>query len=224
MFNAQLGNLLQQRLRLLRILINPRLALLEQLRSTALRHVTEQRPRSATEANERHAAIQLRPRHGDGLVHIVQLLGHIAMTVQNLAVLAVIRALERAREVRALLVDHLDRHAHGLGNHENVGEDDGGVDEAGEALDWLESQGRCDLGAPADLEEVLGAFGFVVLGEVAAGFRWIVSKWQSWRVNGSKRTLSHHPYWRPFNLLSCFVSMLWSQYGCVYAVTDPMPP
>lgn len=69
----------------------------------------------------------------------------------------------------ALLVDHLDRHAHGLGDDEDVGEDDGGVDQAGVALNGLEGQGRGDLGVAADFKEVTPAFGFMVLGEVAAG-------------------------------------------------------
>jgi hypothetical protein len=72
--------------------------------------------------------------------------------------------------VRTLLVDHLDGHAHSLGDDENVGEDDGSVEETGVALDGLEGDCRSDLGVTAAFEEVSVAFGFVVLGQVATGW------------------------------------------------------
>jgi hypothetical protein len=72
--------------------------------------------------------------------------------------------------VRALLVHHLNLHAHGLRDDEDVGEDNGRVQQAGEALDRLQGQRRGDLGVAAALEEVAGALGFVVFGEVAAGY------------------------------------------------------
>jgi hypothetical protein len=91
------------------------------------------------------------------------------MALHDLGVLLVLGRLERLREVRALLVHHLDDHAHGLGYHEDVGEDDGRVEQAGEALDRLQGQGGGDLRVAAALEEVALALGFVVFGEVSAG-------------------------------------------------------
>lgn len=167
--DTQLRNLLQQRLGLLRVLIDPRLDLLEQLRAAALHHVAEESPGSTGEAEQRDAAVELLARERDGLVHVVQLLGHVDVALHQLGVLPVGGGAERVGEVRTLLVDHLDCHAHRLRDHEDVGEDDGGVDQAGIALDGLESQGRGDLGVAADFKEVTPAFGFMVLGEVAAG-------------------------------------------------------
>jgi hypothetical protein len=56
-----------------------------------------------------------------------------------------------------------------LGNDEDVGEDDGGVDEAGVALDGLEGEGGGDFGGAAAGEEVVAALGLVVLRKVASG-------------------------------------------------------
>lgn len=170
MVNAKLCDLLQQRLRLLGVFVDPCLALLEQLGAAALDHITQQRPWGAAEPNQRHPALQLLPRQGDGLVDVVQLLGDVDVALQDLLVLLVVGRPERVREVRALLVHHLDYHAHGLGYHEDVGEDDGGVEEAGEALDRLEGQGGGNLRVAAALEEVTVALGLVVFGEVSASF------------------------------------------------------
>jgi hypothetical protein len=57
-----------------------------------------------------------------------------------------------------------------LWDHEYVGEDYGCVDERLEAFDRLQRYGAGELGVAADGEEVSGAFGFIVLREVAAGW------------------------------------------------------
>jgi hypothetical protein len=71
--------------------------------------------------------------------------------------------------VRPLLVDHLHGHAHGLGDDQNVGENDGGIKETAEALNRLQRQGGGDLWASAALEEIAASLGLVVFGEVSAG-------------------------------------------------------
>lgn len=172
MFNANIRNLVQQLLRLLRIAVNPLLALRKELSTSALDHVAEQRPGRAAEANQRHAPGQLLPGERDGLVHVPELGLDVHFPAHHLAVLAVAGVLERVWKVRALLLQHLDDHSHGLGDHEDVGEDDGGVEEAGVALDGLEGDCRSDLGIAADLEEVAVAFGFVVLGEITTSYRY----------------------------------------------------
>jgi hypothetical protein len=83
--------------------------------------------------------------------------------------LLVLGVLERVGEVRTLLIHHLNFHAHGLGNDQNIREDDGGVEQTGVTLDGLESQGRGDLGVPAACEEISRALGLVVLGQVSTG-------------------------------------------------------
>lgn len=158
---------------MLGVLVDPCLALYEQLRAATLDHVAQQRPRRAAEAKQRDPALEFPPRQCNGLVHVVQLLGHIDVPVHDLLVLLVVRRLERLREVRALLVHHLDHHAHGLRYHEDVGEDDGGIEKAGEAFNGLQGNRRGDFGVAAALEEVAGALGFVVFGEVTAGWEGI---------------------------------------------------
>ena len=167
--DADLGNLLEEGLGGLGILVDPRLALLVRLGAAALGHVAEQGPGGAAEADEGDAPLELLAGHGDGLVDVVELGGDVDLLLHDLFVLAVVRAAQGLREVRAELVDHLDHHAHGLRDDEDVGEDDGGVDQAGEALNGLQGQGGGDLGVAAALEEVAAGFGFVVFGQVAAG-------------------------------------------------------
>jgi nitrate reductase NapE component len=50
-----------------------------------------------------------------------------------------------------------------LGNHKDIREDDSSIDIGGEAVDWLEGKRRCDFGGAAASEEIVVAFGFVVL-------------------------------------------------------------
>ena len=168
--DADLGNLLEDLLGLLGVAVDPALRLGEELRAAALDHVAEEGPRGAAEADQRNAAGQLVPRHGDGLVDVVELARDVDLLVEDLAVLRVLGGLEGLGEVGALLVDHLDRHAHGLGDHEDVGEDDGGVDQAGESVDGLEGDLRGDLRVAAAGEEVAVALGLMVFGEVPAGW------------------------------------------------------
>lgn len=182
-FNTKLSNLLQQLLALLGILEDPGLDLLEHLGATTLNHVTEQSPGSAAEAVQRHAAIELLSGHGDGLVDVVQSLLDIDISFHDFLVLLVVRGHERVGEMGALLVDHNDLHAHGLRNDEDIGEDDGTINEAGVTINGLQSQGRGNLGRTTALEEVVGALGLVVLGQVAT-------------------SLAHDPHGRAFDLLT----------------------
>lgn len=201
--HTDISNLCQQLLRLLGVSVNPRLNLRKQLSATTLNHVAEQSPRSTTEADQRHLSLEPLARQRDGLVHIIELGGDIDVLGEDLAVLLVVGGLERAREVRALLVNHLDHHAHGLRNHEDVGEDDGRVDEAGVALDRLQCNRRGNLGVATALEEVPVALGLVILGEVTAGcpIESVHVQFNGRSVSPSL-TLSHHPHGRALNGLA----------------------
>jgi len=57
-----------------------------------------------------------------------------------------------------------------LRNDENIGEDDGGIDEAFVALDGLEGESGGDFGAAAAFEEVVLAFRLVVFWQVASSY------------------------------------------------------
>lgn len=134
------------------------------------------------------------------------------MPLHDLRVLLVVGCFEWVREVRALLVDHLDDHAHGLRNDEDVREDDSGVEKPSEALNGLQGQCRGDFRVAAAFEEIAAALGLVILGEVATGWCMggqVIS--QRSRIVGSVSTgwcrglctLAHHPDGWPLDLLAC---------------------
>ena len=193
MLHAELGNSLKQRFRLVRVSKDPCLDPDEQLAAAALDHVTKQSPRRPAEANQWHPASELSPRKSDGLVHVVQRLGHFDRAVHDFAVLRVLWRLQRIGKVGALLVHHDDLHAHGLRDDQDVGEDDGGVEKALIAVDGLQRERRRDLGRPAALEEVMIPFGLMVLREIATSCTvsaCIVGE------TAKGLTLAHHPHGR----------------------------
>lgn len=169
MIHTDVSNLGQKLLRLLGILVDPCLDLREQLSAATLDHIAEQGPRSTTESNQRHLALELLARQGDGIVYVAELSRNVDVLGKHLAILSVVGVLERVGEVRALLINHLDSHAHGLRDNKNVGEDDSGIDQACKTADGLEGDFCCNFGVTATFEEVSFTLGFVVLGEVAAG-------------------------------------------------------
>jgi hypothetical protein len=176
-FDTELGNLLEQLLALFGVLEDPSLDLLEHLGATSLDHVTEQGPGSATEAVQRHAATELLSGHCDGLVNVIQRLLDVDFSFHDFLVLLVVGGHERVGEVRSFLVDHDDLHTHGLRNDEDVGEDDGAINETFVTINRLQSQGRGNLGRTTALEEVVGAFGLVVFGQVAASLTHDPHRW-----------------------------------------------
>lgn len=164
MVHADVGNLGEELLGLLGIPVDPGLALGEELGAASLDHVAEQGPWRTAEADERHPSLELLPGEGDGIVDVAKLVGHVDVPLKYLLVLAVVGVLQGLREVRPLLVHHLHHHPHCLRDHQDVGEDDGGINQALESLDGLKGKGRCDLWVPAALEEITGPLGLVVLG------------------------------------------------------------
>lgn len=170
MFDANIRNLVQQLLRLLGVFVDPSLAVLEQLRATTFNHVAEQGPWRSAETNQRHSACQLLPCQGDTLVNVAQFLGNVNTAVHYLPILLVLWGSQRIGEVRSLAFQHFNNHAHGLGNDEDVGEDNGGVDEAGKPIDWLQGQGGSNFGIAAAFEKVTTIFDFMVFGKIASGY------------------------------------------------------
>lgn len=214
MIDTYICNLGQQPLGLLRMPVDPSLALGEQLGAAALHHVAEEGPGGAAEADERDSAGQLRPRQGNGLVDVAEPVSDVDGLLQDSPVLGVGGGLEGVGKVRALLVHHLNLHAHGLGNDEDVGEDDGGVEQAGIPFDGLQRQRRRHLGVAAALEEVAGPLGLVVLGEVAAGWQIRrsvrapppppppLSEGPGLKGSRPRLTLPHHPHRRTLDFLA----------------------
>lgn len=150
------------------VLVDPGFALLEDFSSATLDHIAKEGPGGTAEPNEGHSALQLRPSQGYGLVDVVKLLGDVNIPLHNFLILPISGTPQRVRKVRAFLVDHLDHHTHGLGDDEDVRKDDGGVDKACIAFNWLQGQGRGNFGIPAALKEVALALCLVVLGKIAA--------------------------------------------------------
>lgn len=138
MFNANLGNLLEKVLACLRMSEYPSLCFDEELAAATLYHVAEKGPRRPAEANQWNTALQLVPGHGYGLVDIIQLLGNVNFLFHDCFILAVSWRRERLGEMRSLLVNHLNSHAHSLWNDKDVRKYYGGVNEASEALNWLQ--------------------------------------------------------------------------------------
>jgi hypothetical protein len=56
-----------------------------------------------------------------------------------------------------------------LGDDEDVGEDDGCIDESGIALDGLEGECRGDFGRATTFKKVVVSFGFVIFWQISAG-------------------------------------------------------
>lgn len=61
-----------------------------------------------------------------------------------------------------LLINHFNRHPHGLGYDEDIGEDNRGVKEVSIALDGLKCEGRGDLRGTAAFEKIAVSLGFVI--------------------------------------------------------------
>jgi hypothetical protein len=186
--DAQAGNDVQQRLGLGTILVQPRLGVPERLAAPALDHVAQQRPGRAAEPDERDPALELLARQRDGLVDVVELGGHVDRLRDEASILGVGGRGERVREGRAFFRDHLDRHAHGLRDDEDVAEDDGRVDQVRVPVDRLQRERGRHLRRPAAGEEVVVAFRLVVFGEVAPGWGRFggqdgggARKWGRWR-------------------------------------------
>jgi hypothetical protein len=201
MFDTNISNLGQKLLCLFGVLVDPCLDLRKQLCASALDHITEQRPRGTTESNQRHLAIELLACQCDGIINVAELSSNIDILGENLAVLSVIGSLEWAGEVWALLVNHFDSHAHGLRNDQNIGKDDGGIDEACESADGLKGDFCCNFRVAAAFEKVSVALGFVVLGEVTASYQ--LDQFDNvCSLSQCLFTLSHNPHRRTLNGLA----------------------
>lgn len=104
----------------------------------------------------------------------------------------------------SLLVDHDNLHAHGLGYDEDVGEDDGGIDEPRVAINGLEGEIGSDFGAATAFKKVVVSLFLVVFGEIAPGCG--LSAMNSFQAPWSS-TLSHHPYWWALDFFACRMSI-----------------
>lgn len=159
-FNHDICDLLQQRLGLLGPGKDPALDLCEHLAATPLDHVSHEGPGGADEAEQRDPSVELPSGLLNRLKDVAQLLRHIHLLPE---LLAITRVPQRLGKYRPPLLNHLYRHPQRLRHDENVAEDDRRVDEWLEPLDRLQRDRARDLGRPTDLEEVACALGGIVL-------------------------------------------------------------
>ena len=122
---------------------------MERLAGAAFDHVRHERPRGATKADEGDAPGETGAREGDGVVHVLQ---PVADTV-CVQLCHVCGDVERLREDGAGV--HEDLHAEGLRDDEDVGEDDGGINQAWIMIDGLEGDLCRELWVLAELEKVV---------------------------------------------------------------------
>lgn len=141
---ADLGDLAQDGFGVLRVVVSPLLDLLPSLATPTFHHIPKQRPRSRAEPNQRHLAVQRLAGQSNRREDVLELLKDVGLAVED-ALLGVLDRFERVGEVRSYAAEHLDFHAHGLRDDEDVGEDDGGVEQARVATDGLhrELAGEC---------------------------------------------------------------------------------
>jgi hypothetical protein len=178
--DTDIGNTLQESMTLLGVLKDPLLGLGQGLASTSLNHVGLQLlykekavrdiakafcptpqlgshayhegPGGTDESNQGHTSIEGMTGHGNGVKNVLQLLVHIHSLVQ----LGHIFGQDQGfREMGALSGNHLNLHAQGLRDDQDIGKDDGGIQETIVAINGLQGHLGGQLGSAADPEKVI---------------------------------------------------------------------
>ena len=130
-------------------------------RGTALDGVGGKRERRAAETNQRHAAFELAAQDPDRLEDVRQGFARLELAKP----VDVGRGANRLLDRRSLALHEIEREAHWLERHEQVGEKDCGVDVDG--LDRLEGHLDGERGLAAQLEQGIFRPESPVLGHVA---------------------------------------------------------
>ena len=143
--------------------IQQRLHLPEVVACATLDHVAGECERAAGKADERDAPLQLAARERDGVEHVTK-----PVEVGRAQRADGVFVAQRPLELRPLALDEVQAEPHGVGNREDVGKDDRGVE--GVAPDRLQGDLARELGRLRQCEETSRlAARLVVLGQVAAG-------------------------------------------------------
>ena len=130
---------LEEGLGLLWVLEQPRFRFLERLARAALDHVGHERPGGTAEADEGDAAREAVTCEGDGVEDVLE----PRRDAVCLEILHIFGDVEGFGEDGAGVHEYL--HTHGLGDDEDVREDDGGVDKVWIVVDGLEGDLGCEL-------------------------------------------------------------------------------
>ena len=135
----------------------------------ALDHISHECPGSAAETDERRATVKGAPHCGQRIEHVAQ----FGRYVRRQEAIQIVRPAKRFGKHGALPLLHTNLHAHGLGRHENVGENDRRVQI--EPFERLQGNLSSESRGTADLEKRLPGAQCAVFGKIAPG-------------------LAHHPY------------------------------
>jgi hypothetical protein len=137
---------------------------LEITAGAALDHVGRERPRAAGEADQWHPAAELGTRQPDGVHDIAQ----FDLRVRTAQAVQVRTTADRAREPRSFVFDDAETEPHGVGNRENVGKENRGIQ--GESGQRLQRDLAGELRGLAQLEKAPGPLaGCPVLRQIASG-------------------------------------------------------
>ena len=155
--------LVQQQVHRLGLVVHQRLDLAEILGRAAFYHVGRQGPGTARETDQRHPAIELAADGADRIHDIAQILAWIGNR-QGFDIGKGVDALAKARTFAGLEVQ---AQAHGVGDGQDVGKQDGCVQRV--ALQRLQGHFAGHLGVHAQPHEVAGTgAGSAILRQVAA--------------------------------------------------------
>ena len=136
----------------------------EVLAAAAFHHVAGQRPRAAGKADERHLAVQFAADHPYRVHHVAQFGFH----VRHAQLRRVGGAAHGALELRALAFDEVQAQPHRIGDGQDVGEQDGGVQV--ETAQRLQRHFTGDLRVLRHAQEAAGFLaGGAVLRQVTTG-------------------------------------------------------
>ena len=206
--NHKIRSALQELVRCFGVLKHPAFALGEEFAAAAFNHVGHEGPGGADEAKQRDLAGVAGCAQGcefllcllDGVKDVGELGGDEVRGGGGKVDAGEIFGLaDGIGEDGAALLEHFDCEAEGLRDHEDVGEDDGGVEE-GVSLDGLEGDGGGEGGGAADGEEVVRGLCGHVLGEVTSGCGRRLDGGVAEEAGGGGgggSTLAHHPHGGP---------------------------
>src|SRR6266481_410785 len=144
--DERVGDPGQQPMRQVLVGEDQRLCLLEAARGLPFDHVGGERPGSAAEADQGDAAVQALQRRADRFHDVPE----VALRVGHPQLVDVRRRAQGLRELRPLVFQD-ELHAHRFGHHQDVAEEDGGVD--AEDVHRLDGDLRRQIGRLAQLQE-----------------------------------------------------------------------
>ena len=168
-----IGNFLQQLVCAFRLRKAKGLSLVKCFGSLSLNHIAKNSPRCASKTNQRHAIVQAFKGMGNGFHHILQTIIDIwCFYLINVSLTA-----NGVRQPWAKIGLHLHLDSHGLGNNQNITEQDGSI--SANFINWHHSDVGRQFRYLTACKKVILLFELHKIWQISAG-------------------LSHHPNgWSP---------------------------